>query len=62
MDSAPAGWGDAPLEDSVAPLQDSDTDPLHEIHQPAAPPAEVDPDDDEEEEFVYPSQGAPMYS
>jgi len=62
MDSAPAGWDDAPLEDSVAPLQESDTDLLREIHQPAAPSAEVDPDDDEEEEFVYPTQGAPTHS
>lgn len=63
MDSTlPSRWGDALLEDSVSPLQESHSDPLREISPAAAASEEVDPNDEEaEEEFIYPTEGARMY-
>lgn len=54
-------WGDAPLEDSISPLQESHPDSLRENSLADTPPAEEVPDDDEEEEFIYPTQSAPVY-
>lgn len=63
MASASPRWGDAPLQEAASPLDNTWSDPLRDTSSPAPEvAAPVEDTEEDEEEFVYPSEGASAFA